>query len=1240
MKTTNTNLGLLFLAILGLSVSNAVTGQTTLFSENFESASEGELSTSAFNGWKQDTELSTVSDWAITNNCPISGSYSMTLHAYGAYCEYAWDDTGEEVAYYATAIDATAYNSVTLSFDWTCRGEVNYDYGRICYSTNGTTWTDFTNSGTYVNQSSTQSVTNLDISEVDGTSFYLGFRWINDSNTGTDPGWNVDNIVVKATANCSVTGGSITAGTDPICNGNSTTLTLSGYTGGSSFQWQSSSDNSSWSNIGGATSSTYTASPSSDTYYRVSVTNGCTAYSSSYLLNVSNAVAGTASASSNSLCSGSSVTMTLSGYSGSIQWQSSTNGSTWSNVGGATSATYSPSPGSDIYYRAKVTDAPCSAVYSNSEFIEIVTCVNMTNGSTTSCSGILYDDGGSSSDYSASTDYTYTINPGATVSITFNSFDVESHASCGYDYLRIYDGPNTSSTLLGTYCNTTGSPGTIVSSGGALTFVWHADGGVQEAGWEAEWSCCSVNPGTASASSTVLCVAGNTTLSLSGQDGGTSIQWQSSSDGSTWSDIGGAVTASEIVAVTTSTYYRAKVTNGCDSYTASVYVVVGGTPVPTNYYVNDNSTSGDVFCSNVGNAANNGRNPCSPKASLQDIFDTYDLEPGDTVFVDAGTYTMGVNITSSSDGGSSAADVVIRGAGTTLTHITAPTNDDNFYIDNVLYITVRDMHLSSSQASNYNYYIFEGNDHHLDNCHLEHSAGTNVYMFESGGTYDIDDNAVSNCEIENTSTSGYNIWIRGDADHDTIRNCVISSTGTSAKAILLNDYYSGSHDGWPTSIHFYGNNVTADDYGIVGDVVDGNTMETYDIHDNVFNITSSNRADGAAIWLDDHGLSSSDISNIYNNIISGGKCGFYLSSGVDYCHFYNNFICNTEYGFYISSDNSDDNDYHYNSIYSSKECFYFTADSKAYGNLRNNILYTTGNSSYACLYAGNTSSTFIACDYNIYYAPNGAYIAKEGSNNYSLAGWQGTDHHDGSGNGDNNSYNTDPNYRNPSSCQLDLTGNYQTGTSVGAIGIDIYGTGRTHPTIGAWEEGSSLPVLSTYAFVECESDQVVIKWNTVSELNNDYFVIEGTNDGQNFSDLSTVMGAGNSTSEIWYDITFNQSEIIYDFIRISQVDYNGDVHVLKFLTVECDEEHLFEINNIYPNPTMGELTLVISSAYVDQVDVEVLDLEGRLIMLKSQEITRGLSFLQLNVADISNGVYVIKVANRNNEISVKRFVKQ
>ncbi len=59
------------------------------------------------------------------------------------------------------------------------------------------------------------------------------------------------------------------------------------------------------------------------------------------------------------------------------------------------------------------------------------------------------------------------------------------------------------------------------------------------------------------------------------------------------------------------------------------------------YYVNDSSLNGDVYCTAIGNDANNGLTPATPKASLQAVFDTYELAPEDIVYVDAGNYAAG-----------------------------------------------------------------------------------------------------------------------------------------------------------------------------------------------------------------------------------------------------------------------------------------------------------------------------------------------------------------------------------------------------------------------------------------------------------------------------------------------------------------------------------------------------------------------------------------------------------------------
>ncbi len=77
-------------------------------------------------------------------------------------------------------------------------------------------------------------------------------------------------------------------------------------------------------------------------------------------------VAGSISGSS-SVCSGSNSTLTLGGYTGSIQWQSSNNNIAFSNINGATSASYStPNLTTATYFRAAVTLGNCPAVFSPS----------------------------------------------------------------------------------------------------------------------------------------------------------------------------------------------------------------------------------------------------------------------------------------------------------------------------------------------------------------------------------------------------------------------------------------------------------------------------------------------------------------------------------------------------------------------------------------------------------------------------------------------------------------------------------------------------------------------------------------------------------------------------------------------------------------------------------------------------------------------------------------------------------
>lgn len=115
---------------------------------------------------------------------------------------------------------------------------------------------------------------------------------------------------------------------------------------------------------------------------------------------------------------------------------------------------------------------------------------SMTNGTISIDSTLFYDSGGSGSNYSSNENYILTFAPkitGTKVKVAFEQFDVESNATCNYDYLKIYDGPSTSSTLIGKYCGTTlPASYTSTSSDGNLTFQFNSDENIENTGWKAK----------------------------------------------------------------------------------------------------------------------------------------------------------------------------------------------------------------------------------------------------------------------------------------------------------------------------------------------------------------------------------------------------------------------------------------------------------------------------------------------------------------------------------------------------------------------------------------------------------------------------------------------------------------------------------------------------------------------------------------------------------------------------------
>ena len=230
-----------------------------------------------------------------------------------------------------------------------------------------------------------------------------------------------------------------------------------------------------------------------------------------------------------------------------------------------------------IWTVKSVCNAGVKSVANSNEFTNSNTITNIVD---TNCSGIFTDTGGVLGGYTNNENYTYTISPtgASSVTLSFSAFNIENN----YDFIRIYDGPTTASTLLGTYTNTN-TPPNITSSGGSLTIKFTSDNATIRSGWVANWTCtssCSLpSIPTLSLSPTTICSGESSTLTITGNLND-ATQWNIYSGSCGGTLVGSTTSSTFSINPTTTTTYYVRGGGGCVSGGSCASITLNVTAAP------------------------------------------------------------------------------------------------------------------------------------------------------------------------------------------------------------------------------------------------------------------------------------------------------------------------------------------------------------------------------------------------------------------------------------------------------------------------------------------------------------------------------------------------------------------------------------------------------------------------------------------------------------------------------------
>ncbi len=164
-----------------------------------------------------------------------------------------------------------------------------------------------------------------------------------------------------------------------------------------------------------------------------------------------------------------------------------------------------------------------------------------------------------------------------------------------------------------------------------------------------------------------------------------------------------------------------------------------------------------------------------------------------------------------------------------------------------------------------------------------------------------------------------------------------------------------------------------------------------------------------------------------------------------------------------------------------------------------------------------------------------------------------------------------------------------------------------------------------------------LRWITENESNIRSFIIEKSENGLDYQILTTQSAQGKASAKTTYTATDNTPFTGKNYYKLTVNEKDGSSRSLGVIQLDFAKQAGV---TVYPNPVENTLYVTFDAATAAEHNINVIDINGRVVKANNFQAARGANLQALEVTDLPTGAYFIVITNENGErLTTQRFVK-